>query len=323
MLGNAATAIYLDTVPVECGEGPELLRASGFSVRTAVATTPGEVLAAAAGAEAILVGDSPITADVIAGLSPHLRIVSTVTVGVDHIDVAAARAAGIWVTNVPDATTEEVAVTALAMALSLIRHLPFLDRDVRAGAWDAFSTGRRRRASALTLGIIGFGRIGRQLAGLAAPIFGRVVAHDPVAGGPWPDQVGRLDLDGVVASADVLSLHLPALPGEPALIDRAVLARMRPGAFLINVSRGALVDTDALLAALDDGSLGGAALDVVAGEPPPADAPIRRHPRVLLTPHSAFWSDEGEAVGYQRQAANVIAWKHTGRPLTVVVEGRA
>ena len=323
MLGNAATAVYVDTVPIACGEGPELLRAGGFCVRTAVAATPGEVLAAAAGAEALLVGDSPITAAVIAGLSPHLRIVSTVTVGVDHIDCAAASAAGIWATNVPDATTEEVAVTALAMALSLIRHLPFLDRDVRAGAWDAFSTGRRRRASALTLGIVGFGRIGRQLAALATPIFGRVCAHDPAPAGPWPSEVGRLDLAGVLASADVLSLHLPARPGEPAVVDRGVLAQMRPGAFLVNVSRGALVDTDALLAALDEGSLGGAALDVVAGEPPPADAPIRRHPRVLLTPHSAFWSDEGEAAGYERQAANVVAWKRTGRPLTVVVEGRA
>jgi phosphoglycerate dehydrogenase-like enzyme len=135
--------------------------------------------------------------------------------------------------------------------------------------------------------------------------------------------VARLELRDVLAEADVVSLHLPAVPGEPPLIDAGAIARMRPGAFLVNVSRGALVDTDALLAALDDGRLGGAALDVVAGEPPAGDAPVRRHPRVLLTPHAAFWSDDAEAVSYARQAANVISWKRDGRPLTAVVEGVA
>lgn len=323
MIGNTATALYVDTVAIDGGDGPELLRANGFSVGSAVASTPAEVLAAGAGVEALLVGDSPVSAEVIAGLADRLRIVSAVTVGVDHIDLEAARAGGIWVTNVPDATTEEVAVTALAIALSLIRHVPFLDREVRGGGWDAFVTGRRRRPSALTLGIVGIGRIGRRLAGLATPIFDRVCAYDPAPAGPWPGGVIRLELPDLLAQSDVLSLHLPAVPGERPLIDASALAMMRPGAFLVNVSRGALVDTEALLAALDDGRLGGAGLDVVAGEPPPLDAPIRRHPRVLLTPHSAFWSDEGEAEAYARQAANVIAWKRTGRPLTVVVEGRS
>ena len=259
----------------------------------------------------------------IAGLRDRLRIISAVTVGVDHIDLEAARSAGIWVANVPDATTEEVAVTALAMALSLVRHIPFLDRDVRAGGWDAFGTGRRRRPSRLTLGIVGLGRIGRHLADLATPVFGRVCGHDPAPAAPWPGRVERRELDDLLAESDVVSLHLPALPGQPPLIDAGAIARMRPGAFLVNVARGALVDTDALLAALDDGRLGGAALDVVAGEPPPADAPIRRHPRVLLTPHAAFWSDDAESASYARQAANVVSWKRGERPATTVVEGRA
>ena len=277
MIGNTATAVYVDTVESDGGEGPDLLRAEGFSVRSAVATTPADVLVAARGADALLVGDSPVTATVIAGLADRLRIISAVTAGVDQIDLEAAHAAGIWVANVPDATTEEVAVTALSMALSLVRHVPFLDREVRAGGWDAFATGRRRRPSGLTLGIVGLGRIGRHLAGLATPIFGRVLAHDPAAPEPWPRGVERLDLSGVLASADVISLHLPALPGQPPLLDASALAQMRRGAFLVNVARGALVDTEALLAALDEGRLGGAALDVVAGEPPAADAPVRRH----------------------------------------------
>ncbi|MDX6514303.1 MAG: hypothetical protein QOE36_3807 [Gaiellaceae bacterium] len=322
MIGNTATAVYVDTVEIAPAEARELLLAEGFAVRSAVASTPADVLAAAAGADALLVGDSPVTAGVIAGLAGRLRIISAVTVGVDHIDLEAARAAGIWVTNVPDATTEEVAVTALAMALSLVRHVPFLDRQVRAGGWDAFATGRRRRPSCLTLGIVGLGRIGRHMAGLSTPIFGRVCAFDPAPVAPWPGGVERLELRDVLAEADVVSLHLPALPGEPPLIDAEAIARMRHGALLVNVSRGALVDTDALLAALEDGRLGGAGLDVVAGEPPPIDALVRRHPRVVLTPHAAFWSDEAEAASYARQAANVVSWKRDGRPLTAVVEGR-
>ena len=323
MIGNTATAVYVDTVEIEPGEGRDLLLAEGFAVRASVATTPAEVVAAAVGADALLVGDSPVSASVIAGLGERLRIISAVTVGVDHIDLEAARSAGIWVTNVPDATTEEVAVTALAMTLSLVRHIPFLDRDVRAGGWDAFGTGRRRRPSGLTLGIVGLGRIGRHLAGLATPIFGRICGHDPATAEPWPGGVDRLELDALLAQSDVVSLHLPALPGQPPLIDADAIARMRPGAFLVNVARGALVDTDALLAALDDGHLGGAALDVVAGEPPPVDAPIRRHPRVVLTPHAAFWSDDAEAASYARQAANVVSWKRGERPRSTVVEGRA
>jgi phosphoglycerate dehydrogenase-like enzyme len=323
VIGNTATAVYVDTVEIEPGEGQDLLRAEGFAVRSAVATTPAEVLAAAIGADALLVGDSPVSASVIEGLRDRLRIISAVTVGVDHIDLEAARSAGIWVTNVPDATTEEVAVTALAMALSLVRHIPFLDRDVRAGGWDAFGTGRRRRPSGLTLGIVGLGRIGRHLAGLATPVFGRICGHDPAPAAPWPDGVDRLELRELLAESDVVSLHLPALAGQPPLIDADAIARMRPGAFLVNVARGALVNTDALLAALDDGRLGGAALDVVAGEPPPPDAPIRRHPRVLLTPHAAFWSDDAEAASYARQAANVVSWKRGERPRATVVEGRA
>jgi D-3-phosphoglycerate dehydrogenase len=323
VIGNTATAVYVDTVETGCAEGRDLLLAEGFEVRSAIATTPADVLAAAAGAEALLVGDSPVTAAVIAGLAGQLRIISTVGVGVDHIDLDAARSSGIWVSNVPDATTEEVAVTALAMLLSLVRHVAFLDRDVRAGGWDAFASGRRRRPSRLTLGIVGLGRIGRHVAGLSLPIFGRTCAYDPAPAALWPGGVDRVELCDVLAEADVLTLHLPAVAGEPPLIDAAAIARMRPGALLVNVSRGVLVDTDALLAALDDGRLGGAALDVVAGEPPSLDAPVRSHPRVILNPHAAFWSDEAEADSYARQAANVVSWKRAGRPRTVVVEGRA
>ena len=121
----------------------------------------------------------------------------------------------------------------------------------------------------------------------------------------------------------MISLHLPAERGAPPLVDADVLARIKPGSYLVNVSRGSLVDTAAALAALDSGQLAGVGLDVVDGEPPDGDAEIRSHPRALVTPHAAFYSAESEAAACAHQAENVVAWARTGRPLTPVVEGRA
>lgn len=321
MIGNTApnsgrpTAVYLDTASADAHDGPALLEAAGFACRTAIARTPEEVIAAADGATALLIGDSPVTAEVLERL-PDVRIVSTVTVGVDHIDVAEATRRGVAVAHVPDAVTEEVAVSALAMALGLLRHVNVLDRHVREGGWDPFATGPRRRVSTCTLGIVGYGRIGRRLAELAAPLFGRVVACDPVADVSSPAEAA--DLATLLAESDVVSLHAPARRGQPPLIDAAAIATMRPGSFLVNVARGDLVDTAAVLAALDAGHLDGAALDVLAGEPPAPDAPERRHPRAVVTPHAAFWSVDAEAEAYRHQARNVIEWHTNGRPLTPV-----
>lgn len=321
MIGNTApdsappAAVYLDTASADPHDGPALLEAAGFACRTAIARTPEEVVAAAEGATALLIGDSPVTAEVLRAL-PSVGVVSTVTVGVDHIDVAEASRRGVAVAHVPDAVTEEVAVTALAMALGLLRHVHVLDRDVHAGGWDPFATGPRRRVSTCTLGIVGYGRIGRRLAELASPLFGRVVACDPVARVGAPAE--ELDLPGVLAASDVVSLHAPSRRGLPPLLDAAAIATMRPGAFLVNVARGDLVDTAALVAALDDGHLGGAALDVLAEEPPAADAVVLTHPRVVVNPHAAFWSTDAEAEAYAHQARNVIAWRESGQPLTPV-----
>jgi D-3-phosphoglycerate dehydrogenase len=220
------------------------------------------------------------------------------------------------VTNVPDVVTEEVAVTTLALALGLLRHTNFLDRSVREGAWDPFSTGTRHRVSGLTLGLVGFGRIGRRVAELAAPFFGQVVAHDPIA--PITAPVRAVTLDELLDISDVVSLHIPAQVGHPPLIDAGRLSQMRPGAYLINVARGGLVDTDALVAALNAGTIAGAAIDVLADEPPAPTAAIRSHPRIVINPHAAFWSAEAEAATYAHQAQNVISWQTSGQALTPV-----
>ena len=308
-------AIYLDTAPADPHDGPALLEAAGFSVEHALAHTDEEVVAAAAGATAILVGDSPISAAAIAAL-PDLRVIASATVGTNHIDLAAAKRHDVVVTNVPDVVTEEVAVTTLALALGLLRHTNFLDRSVREGAWDPFATGTRHRVSGLTLGLVGFGRIGRRVAELAAPFFGQVVAHDPIATITAP--VRAVTLDELLDISDVVSLHIPAQVGQPPLIDAGRLSQMRPEAYLINVARGGLVDTDALLTALDAGTIAGAAIDVLADEPPTPTAAIRSHPRIVINPHAAFWSAEAEAATYAHQAQNVISWQTSGHALTPV-----
>jgi phosphoglycerate dehydrogenase-like enzyme len=311
-------AVFVDTVACHLYEGPNLLRDAGFEVRTAVARTPEEVAAAAQGAAALLTGDAPVTRHVLAAV-PELRIIATVTAGTDQVDLEAAHEHGVWVANVPDAYTEEVAVHALAMMLALLRQLPRYDRHVREGGWDPLEGPRPARPSELTLGIVGLGRIGVRLATLARPLFGRLLGHDPVSDAP--PGVEAVDLDRLLSESDVVSLHTPMTQRTRGLIGGAQLERMRPGALLVNVSRGGLVDEAALLAALDGGRLAGAGLDVLAQEPP-GDSPLIRHPAVLLSPHAAFLSARSEREGVARQSANVAAWARDGRPLSVVVEGR-
>jgi D-3-phosphoglycerate dehydrogenase len=312
-------AVFVDVVSCDLHGGPDLLREAGFEVRHTVAATPDEVAAAAAGATAILTGDAPVTASVL-DAAQEVRIVATVTAGTDQVDLDAARERGVWVANVPDAYTEDVAAHALAMMLSLLRQLPRYDRHVRAGGWDALEGPRPARPSELTLGVVGLGRIGSRLAALARPLFGRLLGHDPAA--PAPEGVEPVALEALLAGSDVVSLHLPITGDTRGLVDRRRLESMRPGAVLVNVSRGGLIDEPALLDALDSGRLAGAALDVLAQEPPSAGAPLLRHPLVLLSPHAAFLSAASEREGVARQAANVAAWARDGRPLSVVVEGR-
>lgn len=314
--------MYLDVVDgVDLHGAPAILEAAGFDVDFALARSDEEVIRAARGATAVMTGDSVISAAAIASL-PDLRIVATCTVGFDHIDLDAARSAGVWVCNVPGAATEEVAVHAVAMALALIRHLPQFDRHVRAGGWDYLATGDLQRPSTLTLGLVGMGRIGHRVAALAQPFFGRVIAHDPYTGDDaWPSGVERSELDEVFATADVVSLHVALTAESHGLVDRRRLGLMRGQSYLVNVSRGGLVDHDALLAALDNGTLAGAGLDVLSTEPPPPSDPLLSHPSVLLSPHVAFLSIDAERGYYRSQAENVVSWFETGRPLTPVVEG--
>ena len=301
-----------------------LLADAGMSVSVAdpQCRTPDDVIRAAADADAIVLQYAPVTDEVMAAL-PRLRIVSLPLIGVDAVDTEAARRHGVWIANVPDACVTETAVHALAMALGLIRHLPFFDRVVRGGGWGYEATGNLRRPGNLTLGIVGLGNIGRHVAACAAPVFGRIVGFDPmVRTESWPAEVERADdLKSLFGESDVLTFHVPLTAETRHLVGRELLAEARPGAYLVNASRGPVVDPRALLEALDSGHLAGAALDVFEKEPPDVNDRIRNHPRVCVSPHAAFFSVESDEEARRRSVENIISYARTGRPDHVVIAG--
>src|SRR4051812_21497171 len=207
-------AVYVDPALSPLFAAPALLEEAGFAFRQAVVTGEDDVIREGAGATVLLTGEAKIGAAAIGALSPRLRLIATASVGWDHVDQEAARGAGVWVTNVPDAASEEVAVHALGMALDLIRRITFFDRELRRGGWFADSVAVPGRPSELTLGIVGMGRIGRLLATRAAPVFGAVVGSDPVVpAASFPRGVRACSLDELLASSDAVSLHVPLTAG--------------------------------------------------------------------------------------------------------------
>jgi D-3-phosphoglycerate dehydrogenase / 2-oxoglutarate reductase len=293
----------------------EILEGAGLEVVEAQCRTEEDVIEAGRGVSALLTQYAPITARVLAEL-PELRMVGRYGVGYDIVDVEAASERGVWVANVPDYCTEEVASHALGMALGLLRHLPLYDRAVRSGRWHPASTGSLRRPSALTLGVVGLGRIGGTLARRASPWFGATLGCDPyLARSSWPEGVELASLEEVFSGSAVVSLHAPLTQETRGLVGRGLFERMQEGSYLINTARGGLVVMDDLLWALDEGPLAGAALDVLPQEPPPPDHPLLDKPNVLLSPHAAFYSLEAQEEARRKAARNVVSWAREGRPL--------
>jgi D-3-phosphoglycerate dehydrogenase len=237
-----------------------------------------------------------------------VRIVQRIGVGLDNIAVEAATARGAWVANVPDYCVGEVSDHAIALLLDWARGTVAFDRDVKAGAWNP-AKARLRRVADLTVGIVGLGRIGRATAAKLKAFGCTLLGHDPHAS---PDGDARLvGLEELLAGSDVVILHVPLTPETHHLIDAERLARVREGAFLINVSRGPLVDNDALLASLQAGRLSGAGLDVIEGEPEPPRALVQR-PDVIVTPHIAF-SSEASLIELRRRSAEEVVRVLAGR----------
>jgi D-3-phosphoglycerate dehydrogenase / 2-oxoglutarate reductase len=231
-------------------------------------------------------------------------------IGYDNVDAKAATELGILVGIIRTYCIEEVSEHAVTCALALARGIAHWDRNIRAGQWRAGQRPPMRRLSKLAFGIIGYGLIGRMAALKAKTFFGRVLAYDPYAAPSAEDKAAGIeqmaDVDALLKEVDIVSVHLPLIPSTRNLIGAERMKAMKNTAYIINVSRGGIVDEEALLEAVRAGTIAGAALDTFTKEPLPADHPLMGEPRILLSPHVAWLSDEAE-VDLRRLAAEEIA----------------
>ena len=302
---NPATVLLTDRAWPDDTVEREVLEAAGIALVAGPAdAAPAPViegLVALHRPDAILTCWAPVPAAAMAA-SPALRVVARMGVGLDNIDVGAATRHGVLVTNVPDYCVEEVSDHAVALVLAWTRGIALADRQVRAGRWDPAGV-RLRRLSALTCGVIGYGRIGRRTAGKLAALGTRVLAHAPRPPAT-SDGVTFVALDELLARSEAVIVHAPLTPATHHLLGARELSLMPPGSLLVNVSRGGLLDTAALAGALASGRLSGAGLDVIEGEPavPPA---LLEHPGVVITPHIAFSSD-ASVLDLRRSAAEEV-----------------
>jgi D-3-phosphoglycerate dehydrogenase len=292
-----------------------IVSAAGARLVKAQCRSEADVVRVAADVDGIIVQYAPLSAAVLSELR-HCRVIARYGVGVDNVDVAAATRLGIWVTNVPGFCATELAEHTLGFILSLGRRLPKLDRAVRHGTWETIGVmGPTRRLSELTLGLVGFGRVGREVAQRATAFGMRVLATAPHTTTATMAESGvqKVSLDELLERSDFVSLHLPLTAETRHLIDERRLRRMRPSAYLINTSRGAIVDEAALVRALQEGWIAGAGLDVLEVEPPRPDSPLLSLENVILTPHASYYSDDSLAY-LQRSVAEEVTGVLAGRP---------
>jgi len=275
---------------------------AGYQVELAKCHTADEVVAAGLGAVALLAQYAPITDGVLETL-PSVQVVGTYGASLDNIDLLAAARRGLRVVNVPDYGVDEVADHTVGLILALTRGIVGLDRAVHTGTWDFRGGGELRRSSGQQVGVIGLGRIGSAVARRALALRFRVVAADPTR--PAVEGVRLVELEELLATSDLVCVTTRLDPSTRHLLDAAALARMKPGAYLVNTSRGGVIDQAALVEALRSGHLGGAALDVLEREPIAPDDPLLSLPNVVLTPHAAFYSRES-LVEMKRRAAEAI-----------------
>jgi D-3-phosphoglycerate dehydrogenase / 2-oxoglutarate reductase len=255
--------------------------------------TTAELREAIADVDGVIAGVDRFDADVIRAAS-RLRVISRHGTGTDGVDLDAAAGSGVVVTNTPGANAAAVAELAIGLMFALARRIPQGDRRVRAGEYGALpgiELGGR------TVGLIGLGSVGREVARRAGALGCTVLAHDPAVSAERAQQVGAtlVGRDEVVAEADFLSLHVPLTDATRDLVDAGFLSRMKRGAFLVNTARGELVVEEDLDEALEAGKLAGAGLDTTRDEPPPPDNPLLRRDEVILTPHSGADTDEARA----------------------------
>jgi D-3-phosphoglycerate dehydrogenase len=283
----------------------ELLAEVGAEIIEAKTGEEDELVELAPPCDAILTCWKRVTPAVL-DAAPRCRVVGRYGVGLDNIAVDHATELGIVVTNVPDFCVDEVSDHALALMLAHVRRVVAFSRQTRAGEWDNVGAGRIHRLSGQTLGLVGCGRIGGATGTKALALGMNVLAHTR-SGRNLPDGIEPVaTLDELLERSDVVSLHLPLTPETEGLIGDEQLRRMKPSAFLINTSRGAIVDQAALTRAVADGQIGGAGLDVLAPEPADPADPLLHLDTAIVTPHASFYSEES-TVDLQQRAAACVA----------------
>jgi D-3-phosphoglycerate dehydrogenase len=277
---------------------------SGIGAELIVATGEiDDVLEVASDADAILNTYLPWSSESISRLE-KCQIIARYGIGFDNVDLEAAAEAGIVVTNVPDYSVEEVATHALALILTSLRKILAADRSVREGTWSIDNFRPIRRLSTLTVGLVGYGRIARQIAAPLQALGTNIVAHDPYLE-LGPDLAPLVSLEELLTTSDIISLHSPLTDETRGMIGAEELESMKPEAILVNTSRGPLVDLDALVTALRDGQIAGAGLDVFDVEPLDPKR-VEGVPNLTITPHMAYYSEQALEESQRKAATQVI-----------------
>lgn len=270
-------------------------------------------------ADAILFRRIPITAEVIQRLR-RCKLIMRYGIGTDNVDIEAATAANMIVGHVPTYCLDEVSTHTIALLLACVRKIVTTHEKVQAGGWDVHRQDPIYRVAGRTLGLVGFGNIGQSVARKLSGWQLRIIASDPHVDPARAKEFGvtLVNLETLCHESDYISVHCPLLPETRHLIGPKQLNWMKPGAILVNTARGPVVDTTALLAALDAGRPGYAALDVFEEEPPPAKSPLRRHPRLIVTDHTAWYSEESQEQLQKAAAEEVVRVCTGGLPLSLM-----
>lgn len=299
----------------------EIFDEAGVRMLVAQTGSREELVELAPAADAILCNWKPVDAAVLRTAKRCLTV-GRYGIGLDNIDVATATSLGIVVTNVPAYCVDDVADHTMALLLACNRKVCWFDRDIKQGRYDLQAQAPLRRLRGKTLGLAGFGKIGQAVADRAVAFGLRVIALKPRGGAREQDFKGveLVSFPELLASSDYLSLHLPATDQTVGMFNATAFAQMKRGAVLLNTARGSLIRQPDLIAALDSGQVAAAGIDVWPAEPVPSGDPLANHPRVIATPHSAFYSDEA-LIELQTTAARQVATVFAGqRPANIVNE---
>ncbi|PWW29493.1 D-3-phosphoglycerate dehydrogenase [Cytobacillus oceanisediminis] len=290
---------YEEAVFAESGLDIEFIKAQ--------CKTEEEVLEQAKHADAILNQYAPISRRVIESLE-NTKVISRYGVGVNTIDLDAANAKGITVANVPDYGMEEVSNHALALLLSWARKVTLLNNEVKKGKWDFKACVPIHRFNEQTVGVLGFGRIPRRFIEKVKPLGFKTAAYDPFVSAEDMAAAGvqKMELDEIIREADYLSVHVPLIKDTFHMLNEERFRQMKKNAVIINTARGPIIDEKALIAALEEGIIAGAALDVTEEEPISIDSPLLHMDNVIITPHSAWYSEEAMVELRQKAAKNIV-----------------